>query len=146
MGFSSPASRSTQMECLEIKLTALPQLYLHFRGIASSIRASGSSKLFSSCCGLRLWSLLPVPRHVSSAKTLTRRRRAGRNDVAVQHPQRVGCDRYKRCAAARKPNHSISPQHSCQESSVVGLVRNRREAWRRMRLRRKLLYEIKMCQ
>ena len=30
--------------------------------------------------------------------------------MAVQPPQRVGCDRYKRCAAVRKPNQSISPQ------------------------------------
>ncbi len=50
------------MECLEIKLTALPRLYLHFRGIASSIRASGSSRLFSLCYGLRSWSSLPAPR------------------------------------------------------------------------------------
>ncbi len=85
------------MGCLEIKLTALPRLYLHFRGIASSIRASGSSRLFSLCCGLRSWSSLSAVPQVSSAKTPTRRRRTGRNNTIVQRRERADYDRWQHC-------------------------------------------------
>ena len=44
---------SCVMECLEINLTSFPQQYFHFRGIGSSIKASGSLRLFCLCCGLR---------------------------------------------------------------------------------------------
>lgn len=103
IGCLSAACRVTQMECLEIKPTSLLLPYSHFRGIGFSIKANGSSRLVSLCCGLRSCFSLPAPRHVSSVKMLTRKRRGGRYDVAVPRPQRVGCDDQQRYEAELLP-------------------------------------------